>query len=500
MSTNPTATPDDSADGTRETPPGATADSAEGPADPAAELTGEHPTETTAEFHPAPFRLDFAAVSDIGSMRKDNQDSGYAGTWLLAVCDGVGGAARGDLASATAIDELRLLDTRPTGDPLVEVRAALSRAHERIGQLVDAEPALSGTSTTAVVALFDGEQLSFGHLGDSRAYLLRGGEIRQLTRDHTFVQSLIDEGRLTEEAARTHPNRNLILRALDGVHDADPDLFGLILAVGDRVLICSDGASGVLEDAELSALLANGRPGEAAHEIVNASLEAGSTDNITCVVADVVAATDRSEALPILVGAVAEDPREPGQLRSAAQWMAGQRGSTRRTSAPRADSGTPAVVTDRSPTPVAASPSDPEEARYAPRPPRRFLVLRRLLVTIMVLGVIWIAGAAAWSWSQRQFYVGESDGQVTIFRGVNADLPVLTLSRAYETTDVSIERLAAFDAQQVRSGIPADDLDQARRTVDDLAAQQLESTLPTPEPTPAPTESESPTSDPSGTP
>ena len=284
------------------------------------------------------------------------------------------------------------------------------------------------------------------------------------------------------------------------MHDADPDLFGLILAVGDRVLICSDGASGVLEDAELSALLANGRPGEAAHEIVNASLEAGSTDNITCVVADVVAATDHSEALPILVGAVAEDPREPGQLRSAAQWMAGQRGSTRRTSAPRADSGTPAVVSDRSPTPVAASPSDPEEARYAPRPPRRFLVLRRLLVTIMVLGVIWIAGAAAWSWSQQQFYVGESDGQVTIFRGVNADLPVLTLSRAYETTDVSIDRLAAFDAQQVRSGIPADDLDQARRTVDDLAAQQLESTLPTPEPTPAPTESESPTSDPSGTP
>lgn len=497
MSTPPNTTDDSSSQ--------SAADSDPGSADGSAVRPDEHPAETTAEFQPAPFRLDFAAVSDIGSMRKDNQDSGYAGPWLLAVCDGVGGAARGDLASATAIDELRLLDTRPTGDPLVEVRAALSRAHERIGQLVDAEPALSGTSTTAVVALFDGEQLSFGHLGDSRAYLLRGGAIRQLTRDHTFVQSLIDEGRLTEEAARNHPNRNLILRALDGVHDVDPDLFGLILSVGDRVLICSDGASGVLTDAELTSLLATGRPAEAADELVNASLGAGSTDNITCVVADVVAASDRSEEAPILVGAVAEDPREPGQLRTAARWVAGQRGSAPRTATPRADSATSATVPNSGPSPVAASLRDPEEARYAPRPPRRFLVLRRLLVTIMVLGMAWIAGAAAWSWSQQQYYVGESAGQVTIFRGVNADLPVLTLSRAYETTDVSIDRLAAFDAQQVRAGIPADDLEQARRTVDDLAAQQLDPATsttdePTGEPTPAPTESASPTSDPSGTP
>lgn len=493
MSTPPTAT----ADGPHETEPGSTPGSADGPS----VQPDEHPVETTAEFQPAPFRLDFAAASDIGAMRKDNQDSGYAGPWLLAVCDGVGGAARGDLASATAIDELRLLDTRPTGDPLVEVRAALSRAHERIGQLVDAEPVLSGTSTTVVVALFDGEQLSFGHLGDSRAYLLRGGAIRQLTRDHTFVQALIDEGRLTEEAARHHPKRNLILRALDGVHDADPDLFGLSLSVGDRLLICSDGASGALSDAELSELLATGRPGEAAEELINASLEAGSTDNITCVVADVVAATDRSAATPILVGAVAEVPGEPGQLRTASQWVAGQRGSAPRTPAPRADSATTTLTPDRSPAPVAAALSDPEEARYAPRPPRRFLVLRRLLVTIVVLGLTWIAGAAAWSWSQQQFYVGESAGQVAIFRGVNADLPVLTLSRAYETTDVSIDRLADFDAEQVRAGIPADDLGQARRTVDDLAAKQLAPTTPTTEePAPAPTESESPTSDPSGTP
>lgn len=432
----------------------------------------ENPTEVTAEFQPAPFRLAFAAASDIGRMRKDNQDSGYAGPWLLAVCDGVGGAVRGDLASATAIDELRLLDTRPSGDPLVEVRAALLRAHRRIGTLIDAEPALSGTSTTAVVALFDGEQLAFGHVGDSRAYLLRAGAIRQLTRDHTFVQSLIDEGRLSEEAARSHPNRNLILKALDGVHDAEPDLLGLDLAVGDRVLVCSDGASGVLDDNELGAILAVGGPDEAARELIEASLAAGSTDNITCVVADVVAADSVGSRDPVLVGAVADDPREPGQLRTA-QWVAGQRGSLPRTTpAPRTTATLPIDADPDDAIALIPGDDDPESARYAPRPPRRFLLLRRILVATVIIGLLWIGGAATWSWSQQQYYVGEAEGYVVIFRGVNADLPVVELSRAYETTDVATDRLADFDAEQVRAGIAATDLSDARRTVDDLAQQQ----------------------------
>ena len=145
------------------------------------------------------FRLQYAAISDVGRVRKDNQDSGYAGPWLLTVCDGVGGAARGDLASSTAIGQLRRLD-EPPGDEndarrrLELVAGALHRASDKIGDLVDEEPALSGTSTTATVALFDGARLAMGHVGDSRAYLYRDHEISQLTTDHTFVQSLIDEG------------------------------------------------------------------------------------------------------------------------------------------------------------------------------------------------------------------------------------------------------------------------------------------------------------------
>ena len=167
---------------------------------------------------------------------------------------------------------------------------AIHKASDKIGDLVDEQPALSGTSTTVTVALFDGESLAMGHIGDSRAYLFRDREISQLTSDHTFVQSLIDEGRITEADARTHPHRNLILKALDGVHEYDPDLFTVRLAEHDRILLCSDGASGSLDNRRLADILATGSPDFAAVELVRASLEAGSTDNVTCIVADVVPA------------------------------------------------------------------------------------------------------------------------------------------------------------------------------------------------------------------
>src|SRR5688572_22239887 len=156
-------------------------------------------TQTPGNEGAPELRLQYAALSDVGRIRKDNQDSGYAGPWLLTVCDGVGGAARGDLASATAVQALRKLDTRPSEDMLGQVAGAIHRANDRISELIDEDPALNGTSTTASVLLFDGAKVAVGHLGDSRAYLLRDGELRQLTHDHTFVQSLIDEGRITEE-------------------------------------------------------------------------------------------------------------------------------------------------------------------------------------------------------------------------------------------------------------------------------------------------------------
>jgi len=428
-------------------------------------------------------KLDFAAISDVGRVRKDNQDSGYAGAHLLAVCDGVGGAARGDIASAAAVQQLRSLDDEEvraevgddgtedsqSGDVLLtRVSDALHAAHDRIATLVREDPSLEGTSTTATVALFDGRRVGMGHVGDSRAYLFRNGEISQLTNDHTFVQGLVDEGRITDAEARVHPHRNIILQAVDGTHDLEPDLFLLELAVGDRLLLCSDGACGVLDDGRLADILSGGSPDYAAVELVRASLEAGSSDNVTCIVADVK--DDGAEIqhdVPLIVGAAAELRRRSRSGRSATgkerSLFRGHRAGDTGELEPIA-----AEILDEVPFAIQA---DPELARYAPRPPHRLRWPSRLLAALVVIGLVWCALAVAWSWTQRQYYVGEADGRVVIFRGLDASLPGVDLSEPYERSNVDLARLSDFDARQVRAGIDAGSLDEARTTVESLAAR-----------------------------
>lgn len=415
--------------------------------------------------------LQFSAISDVGRIRKDNQDSGYAGPWLLTVCDGVGGAVRGDLASATAVQALRKLDSEPSDDMLAQVAGAIHRANDRIAEIIDEDPALNGTSTTASVLLFDGAKVAVGHLGDSRAYLLRDGELRQLTHDHTFVQSLIDEGRISEEQSRTHPHRNLILKAVDGIRHEEPDLFEVPLRVGDRLLVCSDGACGFLSDDRMAAILRDGTPDYAAVELVRASLEAGSSDNVTCVVAEVVTTTPQPPLEPLLVGAAAELPgRRSGSGSTRSRGFRGHRsGDTGEIAPIRADL-PPDLPSDVHA--ITSDPIDPETARYAPRPPARYTWLRRLLAAAVVLGIGWIAFAFAWSWSQQQFYVGAEDDKITIFRGLNAQIPLIDISHPYEISDVDLADLSEIDADTVIGGIEATDLDDARATVDNYAARQ----------------------------
>ena len=414
-------------------------------------------------------RLDYAAISDVGRVRKDNQDSGYAGPQLLAVCDGVGGAARGDIASSTAVGQLRRLDTEPIEDLLGQVAGALHRAHDRIGDLVDEDSTLTGTSTTATVALFDGTTLGMGHVGDSRAYLLRGGQLRQLTTDHTFVQTLIDDGQITEAESRIHPHRNLILKAIDGIHDLEPDLFEIETRAGDRLLLCSDGACGVLDASRLTDILRSGNADYAAVELVRASLEAGSTDNVTCLVADVIDDQAEGNTEPMLVGAAADLPRRGGRgMAGVGSLFRGHRSGDTGELEPVAED-----IPDEVPYAITSDPIDPEEARYAPQPPRRFAWLRRLLVLLVLVGIVWVVAAGAWAWTQRQYYVGDHDGQVTIYRGINADLPGLDLSQPFETSDVALADLSDYDQAQVREGIGLGDLDDARRTVDNLSAERV---------------------------
>ncbi|HET9861394.1 MAG TPA: protein phosphatase 2C domain-containing protein [Nocardioidaceae bacterium] len=432
--------------------------------------------------------LRYAALSDVGRVRKDNQDSGFASERLLVIADGVGGAARGDIASSTAVQILRRLDAPPPEDLLEALAGAIHRAHDRIAELVDDDPELEGTSTTVTAALFDGNRIGVGHIGDSRGYLLRDGELSQLTKDHTFVQGLIDEGRITEDEARVHPHRNLILRAVDGVHETDPDLFLLELAPGDRVLLCSDGCSGVLDNDRLTDILSTGTVDYAVVELIRASLEAGSSDNITCVVADVVeadAAVDEETVAatatgPMLVGAAAEQPRRAGA--TSKSFFRGHRSG---------DTGELEPVPGSDPDSV-----DPEELRYAPRPPRRFVWLRRLAVLVVLGLVVWLLGAMAYNWTQDQYYVAADGENVAIYQGVQADLPGITLTSVYETTDIELDTLPDFRADQVRGGISADGREDAEGIVDRL--QGFVRICPEPEPTPTPTPTPTATQRPRG--
>jgi protein phosphatase len=229
----------------------------------------------------------YAARTDIGRVRETNQDSAYAGSRLLAVADGMGsGGAR---ASAAVIDALKPLEAAlPAGDLLNALEQAVEQASTTVGGLAAAGPAGGQTGTTVTAMLWSGSQLALVHIGDTRAYLLRDGELFQITHDHTVVQSLLDEGRITPEEAASHPQRSLLLRAIDGtVTELDTSLHDA--QAGDRYLLCSDGLTGVVStEVILDTLRGTADPDQAAARLIQAANAGGGPDNVSCVVADVV--------------------------------------------------------------------------------------------------------------------------------------------------------------------------------------------------------------------
>jgi serine/threonine protein phosphatase PrpC len=251
--------------------------------------------------------LKIASHSETGLVRKNNQDSGYASPQLLVVADGMGGAAAGDLASAVAIDTIRRIDKPIAGEEMLEVLSgAIHKANDRIADLVETDLSLDGMGTTVTGALFDGTQIGLAHIGDSRAYLFRDGQLKQLTHDHSWVQSLVDEGKIDSGEAAVHPHRSLLLKVLNGQPANDPDLMMLPVSAGDRLLFCSDGLSGLVEDPVIEALLQTPDPQEALDCLVQEARSEGGIDNITVIVADVVEGTDPVTTPPVVLGAAAE--------------------------------------------------------------------------------------------------------------------------------------------------------------------------------------------------
>ena len=409
----------------------------------------------------------YVAHTDTGLRRSANQDSGYASPRLLVIADGMGGAAAGDLASAEVMHIIRELDRDEVdADAMAALEQAITKANTRLGQLIAEDPAVEGMGTTLDALLWDGEKFAFAHIGDSRVYRMRGGELTQISKDHTFVQSLIDEGRISPAEARVHPHRSLILRAMLGRDDNGADLSWVQPMLGDRYLLCSDGLTDMVTDDVIRGALLSETIDMAASELVRLALEAGGYDNVTVVIGEFVeAGTEPDERLsssdgqPQLVGAAS------GQAR------------------PRTGEGTSGSDTA---TTASSSEYDPEELRYAPRPPSRLRWLRWAAVVLVVALILAAGGAWAYNWSQKQYFVAAQDGKVAIFKGVQADIPGITLQHVEQVTDVELATLPAFRRQQVEAGIEASSKADAEKTVAELDQLAIQPT-PTPSKTPTPT-------------
>lgn len=253
-----------------------------------------------------------AAGSDLGQRRSMNQDSAYASSRMLAVADGMGGHAFGEVASTVAVRVMAALDAELASIDLDELdlldvlARSVSEAGRQLTALAEENQALRGTGTTLVVVIVAGLRIYAAHIGDSRVYLLHQGELKRLTRDHTLVQALVDEGSISPEEAADHPRRSVLVRTLQDGSPPDPDLFEIQCHIGDRLLLCSDGVTAVLDDQAIQQVLTdNADPQDAVQRFIELANARGGPDNITAVVADVVE-PEAASAEPVVVGAAAE--------------------------------------------------------------------------------------------------------------------------------------------------------------------------------------------------
>lgn len=432
--------------------------------------------------------LRYAAYSDVGCLREGNEDSGYAGQHLLAVADGMGGYAGGEVASSIAISSIRSLDTSddPRAEEMAEVlQQAVEKANESLALRIRQEPQLENMGTTLTAMLWSGSQVALIHIGDSRAYLMRGSRFEQITHDHTLVQTLVDEGKITEEEVATHPQRSLILRALDGKTPVDPDISISRAKPGDRYMLCSDGLSGVVSKKTIHETLATeSDPRAAAKKLIELAIRGGGPDNITTVVADVIE-TDGDQEGPTVgsqvVGAadqrdVATGPNETSPARRA-QELRGSGGDTAEMD----------PIDEQAPPPPGTYGASPFEERayddYEASPPgdrdpepeyRTRSWWPIILVFVIVVGAI--AGGGYYFGSRYiddQYYVGVSaDGEnVSIYRGIDTNIAGVDLSEEVERTDLRVDSLAPTDQEALQNNIDATDLADAEAKVEDLQGE-----------------------------
>lgn len=348
------------------------------------------------------------ASSHVGLVRTGNEDAGLASSRLLAVADGMGGHAAGEVASAAVIQSLvDSLADLPTnvGDIKDWLLEHINEAHGFVGDLIAADPDRRGMGTTLTVAVASDDGLVVGHIGDSRIYRLRDGELEQLSTDHTYVEMLVESGEITAEQALHHPRRNLLLRAIDGIHAVELDLHVLDLRIGDRYLLCSDGLSGLLAAEVIRDVLGNADPTLVANQLIDYTLAGGAADNVTVVIGDVT--EHPTDTAPFMVGCAATEKV------------------------------------------AAVSPA-----------------ARRKWYRWLWLLLLPIAGFLGFnSWLHTQWFVGSNGVFVTVYQGVPQSLGPFNLANAVETSALPVSSLDSISKAGVERGIAVESLAAARETI-----------------------------------
>lgn len=374
----------------------------------------------------------YSARTEPGPVRGHNEDSLYAGPRLLAVADGMGGHVGGDDASRAVINAIQSLDDDVPDDLLTALREATADANRAIRDAVREEPTLDGMGTTLTALLFEDSRVGLAHIGDSRAYLLRDGDFTQITHDDTWVQSLVDDGRLTKEEAAQHPQRSVIMRVLTG-EEIDPDVSIREARAGDRYLICSDGLTDYSELEDVEAALHIEDRDEATQRLIELALDGGGNDNITCIVADVV--EGEGDDKPILAGAVVEPPVKRSRMRLRRR---------------------PVVKEE------AADDGDEPTRRT-----HRALIIGTIVV-VAIAGILY----GGYRWTRTQYFVALDGDTVAVYQGVNVSIGGLHLYDRVSGSELELSDLVPAARGRVSDGISAESRGQAESILANLIDNQ----------------------------
>ncbi|MHA7282495.1 PP2C family protein-serine/threonine phosphatase [Arthrobacter sp. TMS2-4] len=435
-------------------------------------------------------------------VRAKNDDSAYVGRYLAVVADGMGGHAGGNVASASTVLDLVHLDhAGHDGDAGTHLADEIQTANSLLSELVATNPQLAGMGTTVTAILLDGSTLQLAHIGDSRAYRLKDGVFEQITTDHTFVQRLIEEGRLRPEEAETHPHKNVLMRVLGDV-DASPelDLAQFDAEPGERWLLCSDGLNAVLQDGAVEQVMRGSASiRECVNTLVELTLEGGSPDNITIAVVEVIEADDDDAMPPAFIpparqaAGERDTPTDPAAGSHEIDRNGDLPGAAIRADVIRQDLltrphmlvGSAALATETGQIPIVTQRSterraammlthkaEPEAAEDSEddAPARRKHWLLPAILTLMSLILIAVVGLG-YTWTQTRYYVADSENRVAIYTGVPQRIGPISLGELYEVTDIPVSNLPEYQRSQLANTLPAATLEEAERIVGDLRGE-----------------------------